>query len=190
MVVIEKPWGDLIPYERNAKIHSEEQIDQLAESIRQFGFRNPILIDRNNVIMAGHGRLAAAKQAGLDTVPCICYDDMTADEVRKYRLIDNKTAESPWDYSLLTVELEGLDFEGFDLDWGTDNAMPEFEDFDGDGDGGGSYITNGDKVRIVIGALMFDIEDPTHELYAKTKEADVESAKARVSLLLSNGGLL
>jgi ParB-like chromosome segregation protein Spo0J len=106
----------LVPYSRNARTHSDEQIDVLVASIQRFGWTNPILINRKNEIIAGHGRVAAAKKLGMETVPALRVDDMTADEQRAYILADNRTAElAGWDKSLLKLELGELLTSGFEL---------------------------------------------------------------------------
>lgn len=106
----------LIPYERNAKVHDEKQIKNVAQSIRQFGFVQPLVIDRDNVVVIGHCRLLAAKRLGLETVPCIKAEDLTDEEIRRLRIIDNKVNESPWDAEILEVDMEGVDFTGYDID--------------------------------------------------------------------------
>lgn len=111
------PIEELTPYERNAKQHDDQQIDNIAESIRRFGFTQPIVIDRNKVVVIGHGRLAAAKRIGLEEVPCIQRDDLTEKQIRELRILDNKLNESPWDVELLTTDLQGLDFDGFTLEF-------------------------------------------------------------------------
>lgn len=105
----------LIPYANNAKKHPPKQIQNLAESIRRFGFRNPVLIDSAGVIVAGHGRCLAAQAAGLTEVPVLIADDLSEDEIRAYRILDNKLAESPWDYEKLSLEMPTLDLSGFEL---------------------------------------------------------------------------
>jgi hypothetical protein len=103
------PTAALTAYSRNAHTHSKKQIRQIAESIRVFGWTNPILTDANGVVIAGHGRLAAAEMLGLDRVPVIRIDDMTEAQKRAYILADNKLAENAgWDQELLRLELQGL----------------------------------------------------------------------------------
>ena len=95
--------GDLRPWARNARTHSKKRLKQLAESIRTFGFTNPVLIDQTNTILAGHGRVEAAKTLGLETVPCIRIEHMTEAEKRAYVIADNKLALNVgWDNELLT----------------------------------------------------------------------------------------
>ena len=109
------PIAALKPYPRNARTHSNKQIRQIAESIRRFGFTNPILIDAGGGIIAGHGRLEAAKLLEMESVPTILPDQMTEEEKRAYILADNKLAQNAgWDQGLLAVELQylvELDFE-------------------------------------------------------------------------------
>lgn len=106
---------DLIPYANNAKVHPQEQIDRLANGIKAFGWTQNIVIDRNNVVVIGHGRLLAAKQLHLDKVPCVMRDDLTDEEINACRLEDNKTNESPWDFSKLEEELASLAIAGIDM---------------------------------------------------------------------------
>src|SRR5215212_7178080 len=109
--------GSLRPYPRNARTHSKKQIRQIAESIRRFGFTAPVLIDRSNMILAGHGRVAAAKHLGLRTVPCRRIETMTETEKRAYVLADNKLAlNAGWDEEILAEELKGLLAEDLEFD--------------------------------------------------------------------------
>lgn len=108
----------LIPYINNPRIN-DNAVDAVAGSIAEFGFKNPIIVDRNNVIIAGHTRLLAARKLGLDQVPVIRAEDLTEKQVKAFRIADNKTAElSEWDDELLAMELEGLEdmFTGFSDD--------------------------------------------------------------------------
>lgn len=99
----------LKPYPKNARKHSNHQILQIAGSMRAFGFTNPLLINRDNIILAGHARFEAAKLSGMDSVPTICLEDLTEDQVRAYILADNKLAENAtWDRSILAIELQQL----------------------------------------------------------------------------------
>lgn len=107
---------DLIPYARNSRTHSEAQVAQVAASIREFGFTNPVLIDADGGIIAGHGRVLAARKLGLKTVPAIRIDYMTEAQKRAYVIADNKLAlNAGWDDELLALELGDLKDEGFDL---------------------------------------------------------------------------
>ena len=101
----------LIPYENNPRIN-DGAVEAVAASINEFGFKNPIIVDKNNVIIAGHARLQAAKKLGLEEVPTIRAEDLTEEQVRAFRLADNKTAElASWDFSALEAELAGLDLD-------------------------------------------------------------------------------
>lgn len=103
-------------YSFNARTHSDEQISQIAASMREFGFTNPILVDRENMIIAGHGRFAAAEMLGLREVPCLRLSDLDDAQKRAYVLADNKLAENAgWDTTMLRLELIDLKDEGFDL---------------------------------------------------------------------------
>jgi DNA modification methylase len=106
----------LIPYAKNSRTHSPEQVGQIAASIKEFGFRNPILVD-NLTLIAGHGRLLAAQKLGLDTVPTIDCSDMTESQKKAYIIADNKLAmNAGWDTAMLTLEMQELQEEGFDLE--------------------------------------------------------------------------
>ena len=107
--------AELTPYENNTKTHPPEQVDRIAESIKQFGWQQPIVVDRENVVIIGHGRLLAAKQLMLDTVPVVCADTLTEEQAQALRLADNKTNESPWDFGKLEEELAALSIAGFDM---------------------------------------------------------------------------
>lgn len=115
--IVWKPIDDLIPYEHNAKEHNETQIKNLATSLDLYGWQNPILIDKDNVIVAGHGRVLGAKELGQTEVPCIYADDLTELQVREYRILDNKLNESAWIDEELEFELPELDFSDFDLEF-------------------------------------------------------------------------
>ena len=100
---------DLKPWARNARTHSRKQIRQIADSIREFGFTNPVLIDKDNTILAGHGRVAAARLIGMTSVPCVRLEHMTKEQRRAYVLADNKLAlNAGWDEQLLAEELQSL----------------------------------------------------------------------------------
>lgn len=102
---------DIKPYENNPRIN-DAAVEAVANSIEEFGFRNPILIDTDGVIIAGHTRLAAAKALGLQTVPVIVAEGLTEEQIKAFRLVDNKTAElSKWDFELLEEELSGLNLD-------------------------------------------------------------------------------
>lgn len=118
--IVYKPIKELKPYKKNAKKHSKEQVEQIANSIKEFGFTQPVIIDNNNSVVAGHGRILGAKKAGLKQVPTVCLEELTEEQIKAYRLVDNKLNESEWDNVLLAQELDELDKEqmklfGFDF---------------------------------------------------------------------------
>ena len=120
---------DIIPYAKNTKKHDDVQINNVAESIKQYGFVQPIVIDKNNVVVIGHCRLLAAKKLKMQEVPCVCVDDLTEEQVKALRIVDNKSNESPWDFDFLADELADLDLSDFDFDFGIDTDTDE-EEFD------------------------------------------------------------
>lgn len=139
----------LIPYARNSRTHSETQIAQIAASIREFGFTNPILIADDNTLIAGHGRLLAAQKLGLADVPCLRLSHMTDAQRRAYVIADNKLAlNAGWDDELLALELGDLNASGFDisvigfdereleliLELDTDADTPDQTDLSGEGE--------------------------------------------------------
>ena len=112
MNIIEKNLKDIKPYEKNPR-KNDNAVKYVANSIKKFGFKSPIVIDKNNVIVAGHTRYKASKKLGLDKVPCIIADDLTDEQIKAYRLVDNKVSElAEWDIDLLGEELDGI----FDID--------------------------------------------------------------------------
>ena len=129
--------NDLIPYINNPRIN-DNAVDKVASSIKNFGFKNPIIIDKDNEIIAGHTRLKAARKLGLEEVPTIKVEDLTDAQVKAFRIADNKTSEfAEWDMELLGIELEGLDdeFTGFNaeelekiLNLGFDYSPDDFGD--------------------------------------------------------------
>lgn len=117
MKIKQRKISQLIPYAGNARTHSAAQINRIAASITEFGWTNPILLDGNNGIIAGHGRLLAAQQLGMTDVPCIDLAHLTPTQKRAYILADNKLAlQAGWDQDLLKLELRELADSGFDID--------------------------------------------------------------------------
>ena len=106
----------LVPYANNARTHNKEQILKLRSSLREFGFVNPVIIDREYNVLAGHGRIMAAKEEGIEEVPCVYADHLTEAQKKAYILADNRMAlDAGWDDELLAVEMEELQNLGFDL---------------------------------------------------------------------------
>lgn len=130
MEVINKKLSELIPYEKNPR-KNDDAVKYVMNSIKEFGFKNPIIIDKNNVIVAGHTRYKASKKLKLKEVPCVVADDLTEEQINAYRLADNKTGEkAEWDFELLNEEvnnilsLDMIDF-GFDDIFDTDEKDVE-----------------------------------------------------------------
>lgn len=131
MNIIEKPIESIIPYDKNPRLN-DEAVKYVAESIQQLGFKVPIIIDQDNVIVAGHTRLKAAKELGYKTVPCIIADDLTPEQIKAFRLADNKVAEkAEWDFDLLGDELDdilNIDMEAFGFDFEIEEEKEVQED--------------------------------------------------------------
>lgn len=118
MNIVLKKIDEIIPYERNTKKHDETQITNVAESIKKYGFVQPIVIDKDDVVVIGHCRLLGAQRLGMEEVPCVCVDSLTPEQVNALRIVDNKTNESPWDFDFLADELAEVDLSDFDFDFG------------------------------------------------------------------------
>ena len=158
MIIEQIATNDLIPYARNSRTHSDEQIAQVAASIREFGFTNPVLIDQDNGIIAGHGRVMAATRLKLDTVPCIRLSHLSDTQKRAYIIADNKLAlNSGWDEEMLKLELIELDALGFDVDLiGFDEAE--------------------------LNVFLSDEEDDNADYSDKNKEIDVDALEDMMEL--------
>ena len=162
---------DIKPYDKNAKLHDKKQINNVAESIKQFGWQQPIVVDADGVIIVGHCRYEAAKKLKLKEVPCVVADNLSDEQIKKYRLLDNKTNESDWDLGLLSDDLEGLDFSGFDVDWGIIAPDEYGEDFS---------LPEGDKSEIC--QMTFTL----HEQQAELIKYAIESVKESISETFGN----
>lgn len=129
--IVYKKVDELIPYEKNPRKNSEA-VKYVANSIKQFNFQSPIIVDKNNVVVCGHTRLMATKKLGIEEVPCIVADDLTDEQIKAFRLADNKVAEqAEWDIGLLNEELD--DILSFDMeDFGFDMfSMDDIEELEG-----------------------------------------------------------
>lgn len=158
-VIEQVPVADLKPYENNARVHDEAQVKQIADSITAFGFNAPVLIDGDGTIIAGHGRVLAAKLLGLETVPAVRLLHLTPDQRRAYILADNKIAlNSSWDSDLLTLELDELQGLGIDME------LLGFSDDDFTEDGDGEQETH-------ESSRPFDTEDTGSEPPAPAERA-------------------
>lgn len=129
MNIIEKPINEVIPYEKNPRIN-DNAVPAVMKSIEEFGFKVPIVIDKNGTIVTGHTRLKAAKKLGMKTVPCIVADDLTPEQIKAFRLADNKVAEAAeWDMELLNEELDGIvDIDMSDFNFSDITDSPSSED--------------------------------------------------------------
>lgn len=119
--------SEIKPYTKNAKKHPKDQVDHIANSIKEFGFRQPLVIDKDNILVIGHGRLMASKKLKLEVVPCVRADDLTEEQIKALRLADNKTNESDWDLDLLGSELDDItdiDMSAFGFDILDDQSAP------------------------------------------------------------------
>jgi ParB family chromosome partitioning protein len=117
MELVKKKVSELIPYINNSRNHSEEQINQIASSIKEFGFTNPILIDQDNSIIAGHGRLQAVKKLGYEEVSCIVISGLSKTQIKALIIADNQLAlNASWDIDKLSLELDSLKDDNFNLD--------------------------------------------------------------------------
>lgn len=161
---------ELKPYSKNAKQHTPAQVDHIANSIKRFGFQQPIVVDGNRVVIIGHGRLMAAKQLQLDKVPVVFADDLSEEDVKALRLADNKTNESDWnsflDEELAELDIAGIDMEQFGFDLGnsleTENPYTQKTDIP-------QYQVTGEDVTIAD--LYQDLK--AKELIEQVEEADI-----------------
>lgn len=185
MKIKEMPLGELHPYENNPRINTEA-IDKVANSIREFGFQVPIVIDRKGTIAAGHTRYEAAKLLGLETVPCVVTEELTDKQVKAFRLADNKVAEiAAWDFGKLNQELAELsdqfDFKDFGFNAFSQDFSPEQ---DGESSEVGDIVEEEDNYRIVY-EIAFNNEDEQAEWYRfiseiKKKYPDKETIAERI----------
>lgn len=127
MEIQEVSIDQLIPYGFNNVKHPESQVNRIANSIKEFGFNVPLIVNRDNIIIAGHGRLEAAKKLGLKKVPVVRKDALTPAQEKAYRILDNKlTRDSEWDFDNIQVEFDFLEEEGFDFTkWGLEDLIPK-----------------------------------------------------------------
>jgi site-specific DNA-methyltransferase (adenine-specific) len=216
MEIINRATKDLVPYSMNAKVHPEEQIANVANSIRRFGWQQPIVVDDNNVVVIGHCRLLAAKRLGLREVPVTVASGLTDEEIRELRIADNKTNESAWDFEMLDRDRAGLAFDGFAFDWmqasdgGEEPPEPEAveDNFDPDEDVpeesdiklGDVFIlgrhrlmcgdsTDSDDVLTLMGGEKVDLflTDPPYNIDYKYKQENL--AQFRTNKRVANGNV-
>lgn len=167
--VVRRAVDDLVPYARNSRTHDKEQVAQIAASMREWGFTNPILIDPEGNVIAGHGRLMAAKQLGLEEVPCVVARGWTEAQRRAYVIADNKLAlNAGWDEDMLKVEFQELEGLGFDLGltgWQDYELEDLFSDPDEDEEPGGEGGSDGEDRGELLKRVDVTIDDPKHEVH-------------------------
>jgi ParB-like chromosome segregation protein Spo0J len=169
-IAIEK----LIPYVNNARTHSDEQVDQIASSIREFGFRSPVLVGKDNMIIAGHGRILAAKKLGLKTVPYIDCSDMTEIQTKAYILADNRIAlNAGWDAQMLSLEIQGLAVSDIDMQLlgFSDKELDQYLGNAEDDVIGDETIDDGNKNLLMVECIT---ENELQQLFDEMKERGFE----------------
>lgn len=126
MKVVDLEVSKLIPYDFNNKEHDKEQVNMIANSIKEFGFNQPLVVDANNIVVVGHWRLLAAKELWLEKVPCVKLEDLSDEQIKKYRILDNKLNESDWAELNLRKDLDMLEDMNFgDLELTKEDLFPE-----------------------------------------------------------------
>ena len=185
--------ADLTDYFKNPRHITETEFKQLKKSLDTFGLIDKPIInaDAANTIIGGHQRKHVLEASGVKEIECWIPDRELSDkEVEELNIRLNKNT-GQWDFDVLANEFELDDL----LDWGFSEMEfgihpdIDFDEFDGEGDGGGSRMMNGDKVRVVLGALMFDIPDPDHSIYKLTEEADEDDVRDKLLSLIAMGEL-
>ena len=174
----------LIPYVNNAKQHSDSQVTKIASSIREFGFLNPVLIDADYNVIAGHGRILAAKKLQMDEVPCLFVERLTDAQRKAYILADNRLSElGEWDMNLVVLELGELDMEGFDVD------LLGFDNIDLDEEYGTDFsLPDGDKPEIVT--MTFTLHEEQKGLIEYAMEAVKDDVTETFGNTNKNGNAL
>ena len=174
----------LIPYVNNAKQHSDGQVTKIASSIREFGFLNPVLIDASYNVIAGHGRILAAKKLGLSEVPCLFVEGLTEAQRKAYILADNRLSElGEWDMNLVGLELGELDADGFDVD------LLGFDNIDLDEEYGTDFsLPDGDKPEIVT--MTFTLHEEQKGLIEYAMEAVKDGVTETFGNTNKNGNAL
>ena len=188
--------AELIPYARNARTHSPEQIAQIAASIKEWGFTNPVLIDETDGIIAGHGRVLAAQLIGLVDVPTMTATGWTEAQKRAYVIADNKLAlNAGWDNEMLAVEFGDLSALDFDLTltgFGEGELADIMADDGGIGQGAGAGATGAGSLADRFGAVPFSVLSAREGTWQDRKRAwlalGIKSEEGRGSELIPNGG--
>lgn len=162
--IVYKKIDDLTPYDNNPRLN-DGAVDAVAKSIEEFGFKVPIVIDKDGVIVAGHTRLKAAKQLAIDEIPCIIADDLSDEELKAFRLADNKVSElAEWDFDKLDAELADIDFDMSDFGFDFNTIDEENDKFD---DADTEYHDINDKTII---AIEFDTEQELESAFQKLND--------------------
>ena len=176
MRIVMKKLSEIKPYSKNPR-HNDKAVDAVAESICEFGFKVPVLIDGNGTIVCGHTRYKAAEKLNLNAVPCIIADDLTDEQIRAFRLADNKTAEiAEWDFDLLSEELEDINDINMNNFGFTENEELKLFDFmEND-----RFIESSEKETFQV-TFEFDIKyKPQFDLYMK------KSGKSKLLHIIEN----
>ncbi len=176
MEIINKKIDELIPYEYNNKKHDETQVNRIANSIKEFGFTQPVVIDKNNVVIIGHGRLEASKKLWLKEIPCVKMEDLTEIQVKKLRILDNKLNESEWDLENLQYDLATIpDFNIGELEINVDDLFNDLFPVDPDELDDNFSLPSGEKAP--FGQITFTLADEQkkeiEEAIKKVKETDL-----------------
>lgn len=181
MQIIEKTLEEIRPYEKNPR-KNDAAVEYVANSIKEFGFKVPIVIDKSGVIVAGHTRYKAAKRLGIEKVPCVVADDLTEQQVKAFRLADNKVSEqAEWDFNLLDSEI--AEIEDFDMqDFGF-----EVDDVNADNFGDSFELPDGDKPEIC--QMTFTLHERQKELIEYAME-NVEECSETFGNTNKNGNKL
>lgn len=130
MEIITKKIGEIIPYKNNPR-KNDDAVEYVANSMKEFGFKVPVIIDKNNIIVAGHTRVKAAERLGIEEIPCIMADDLTDEQIKAFRLADNKVGEiAEWDFDLLDIELADIDLDMSEFGFDDDKNIEIFNQFD------------------------------------------------------------
>lgn len=177
MKIITIKTKDLIPYAKNIKEHTHDQVSKIAKSIKENGFLQPLIIDKNNIVIAGHGRLLAAQQLEIKELPCVIYEK-TKSKAKALRIADNKLNESNWLMDLVREEIKEIDEEDLELTFledyilNADDEIKEVGDSEVDIDGlGDKYII---KFEYEDNELYLELMD---QLQSKAKEADITKSE-------------
>ena len=128
MTTVDVRLKDIKPYEKNQKKHDDTQINNIAISIDKYGFVQPLVLDKDNNIIIGHGRYLAAEKLNMESVPAVYAENLTDEQIRELRILDNKLNESEWDIDKLKLDLEELDFSEFDIDFDLGDDISDFGD--------------------------------------------------------------